>query len=376
MFVYGLIILSRSLTGSDGFTGLVFLSGYLPALLFGPVAGTLLDRFSRLAIIHAAQTVYMFTGFALAVIIAAGWLTDSSSWILIGIAFLNGAALTFLIPGRLALLANLVPEGDAGRATVVLNVLIIVGFGLAPLVTGALKESLNWSELFLTIAGLYVLAWALLFFVRPQDYERRAPGNAFAAFREGAGFAFRAPLVREMLVFEMIVMASLGPLLVLMPQYARQILELSESGRGAFLSSLGAGLFFGGVLATALHRRRGRGWLMLAGGALMGLFLAWLVYTPQLAPAAIKLALCGLFGGAMGALIPAALQGAAPDYMRGRVMSLYGIIFQVLPGFSGLASGLIADQVGVAAAVQIMGLGVFALTVLAALGLRHLRAYD
>lgn len=376
MFVYSLVIFSRALTGSDGFTGMVFMAGYLPALLFGALAGSVLDRVSRILVVHLAQTVYMVTGALLGLLVALGWLHEDSAWLLPVFAFLNGMALTFLIPGRLSLLANLVPEGDAGRATVILNVLIIIGFGLAPLVTGVIKESFDWAPLFFWIVGLYSTGWCLLFFVKPRPYERRPAGNALSAFMEGVRFARATPLVREMLVLEVIVMGVIGPLLVLLPQYARQTLELSEGGRGAFLSSMGAGLFLGGMIARVLQERRHRGWIMLAAGTLMGLFIAWLVRDPGIAAAAIKLALCGVFGGALGALIPAALQGAAPDYMRGRIMSIYGMIFQAMPGLVGLLSGLLADSMGVAGAIQTVGLGIFAMTILAMVGLRHVRAYD
>ena len=376
MFVYGLVILTRALTESDGFTGMVFMAGYLPALLFGAYAGTLLDRVSRLMVVHIAQTVYMGTAFLLAGLLYVGVLDADRAWILIGIAFINGMALTFLIPGRLSLLANLVPEGDAGRATIILNVLIIIGFGLAPLVTGQIKANVDWDGLFIAIGLLYMCAWSILFFVKPRPYEKRETGSAFAAFREGLGFAVRTPLIRDMLIFEMIVMGVIGPILVLMPQYAQTTLGLSESGRGAFLSALGAGLFVGGIAARALHSRRRRGWLMLGAGVLMGLFVAYLITDPRVAPSAIKLALSGAFGGLLGAMIPAALQQAAPDFIRGRVMSLYGMIFQVMPGFVGLGSGLLADVVGVGAAVQYVGLGIFVLTIAAAIFLRHVRSYD
>ncbi len=376
MFVYGTIILTRAITGSDGFTGLVFLMSYLPALLFGPVAGALLDRVSRLAVVQLAQSVYMITAFVLAVVIHFTGLSDELRWIILGIGFLNGTALTFLIPGRLSLLANLVPEGDAGRATVILNVLIIIGFGAAPLIAGFIKAALPWSGLFYATGALYASAWVLMFFVHPRPYERRVSSNAFADFREGLSFAVRTPLIREVLLLEMIVMGVIGPLLVLMPQYAQAVLGLSESERGAFLSSMGAGLFVGGIIARTLHNRGRRGWMMLGGALIMGLVLSQIVRDTSVTYTAIILAVCGTFGGAVGAMIPAALQGAAPDYLRGRVMSLYGMIFQVFPGVGGFASGLLADQVGTGRAVAYMGLGICVCTILAILGLRHVRSYD
>lgn len=376
MFVYTQVILSRSMTGSDGFTGLVFVANYLPTLVFGVFAGALLDRVSRLAVIYVAQSVYIVTAFLLAAIIHAGWLSFETRWILVAISAVNGAALTFIIPGRLSLLANLVPEGSAGRATIILNVLIILGFGLAPLVTGVFKQHLDWAPLMAVIGGFYLIAWAALFPVRPRDYERRAPAGAIDSFIEGLRFAASQPLVRQLLLFEMMVMAVIGPIQVLMPEFARSTLELDEAGRGAFLSALGGGLFLGGVAARVFQERKRRGLLMLVCAILMGFVLSLIAFQPIAWIAALKLGVCGVFGGVLGALIPAALQGATPDYMRGRVMGLYGMIFQLLPGLAGFASGLGADAAGLLNMLTLTGLGLTALGLGGLVGLGHLRRFQ
>ena len=47
----------------------------------------------------------------------------------------------------------------------------------------------------------------------------------------------------------------------------------------------------------------------------------------------------GLLGGMVISFIIAGIQGQAPEALRGRIMSIYSIISQVVPAASGVAAG-------------------------------------
>ncbi len=377
MFTYTLILLSREMGGSHSFTGLVLMANYLPTLIFGLVAGALLDRISRMFVAYFAQAFFLVTTWTLTYMLYTGALQPESRWSLVLISAVNGTALTFLIPARLAILANLVPEGSAGRATIILNVLIILGFGFGPLVTGLLRDQFPWSEVMLITAIGYVFAYLMLVPVRPRNYERSAPANVFAAFAEGARYAWKTPLIREMIALQMIVFLLIGPIQALMPEFARTTLGLSEGGRGAYMASLGGGLFAGGIAARVLHGMRRRGRVMLISAVVMCVLLALSGLQTTWPPAALCMGLSGLAGGLLGALIPSALQVAAPDYLRGRIMGLYGIVFQLMPGLGAVAAGRAADALGGAGQALLFGgasLGLVAL--FASLLLGQVRRYD
>ncbi|MBX7058307.1 MAG: MFS transporter [Leptospirales bacterium] len=377
MLIYSLVLLSGDLGASHGFTGLVVMCNNLPALVFGLIAGALLDRISRMAVMFGAQCCFIVSTWALYWLHSSGILQADTRWLLILISLLNGIGLTFLIPGRLAVLANLVPEGSAGRSTIILNVLIILGFGFGPPIAGQLRQRLDWNGTLLVTAIAYLFAFATLLPVRPTEYIRGKAQNVLASFVEGLRYSWSAPLIREMIVLQMIVFMVVGPIQALVPEYARHTLGLDEAGRGGLMAALGFGLLLGGILARILHQVRHRGRVMLAAAAPMCLFLAASSSSQDWRIAAICLALAGIGGGLLGALIPSAVQVAAPDHMRGRVMGVYGMFFQLMPGVGAFFSGRAADALhGTGPGLVATGLFLAACSLAAAALLGHLRAYD
>jgi MFS family permease len=166
-----------------------------------------------------------------------------------------------------------------------------------------------------------------------------------------------------------------GPLQILLPRLAWQVLGLSEAQRGAYLGLMALSLIVGGVSALALARRAHHGRTIL-GGVLAGSLLFALLATVQQAwLSAVLLAGVGLLGGLVISLVVAGIQLQAPVALRGRVMSMYAITSQVLPALSGVAAGALLRQVGVVSAVAWAGLLLATVALLAAVAMPALRRH-
>src|SRR5438093_1458536 len=78
----------------------------------------------------------------------------------------RASAVAFFMPTRLAFGAEVVRPTDVARAALVLNVLLIIGFGLGPVTAGLLKQRFDWDVLFAVVAVALTLSSALLLFAR------------------------------------------------------------------------------------------------------------------------------------------------------------------------------------------------------------------
>lgn len=372
MFNYAMVILARSLTGSDGFTGLVFLGLYGPTLFLGLYAGILLDRHNRKNFLYITQFVFIANCVAFAACIAAGALDFETRWLVVLSAVVHGCSLAFLIPGRFAFVGNLVGSDHAGRVTIVLNILVITAFGSAPILVGLLKSFVSYDTVFLLIGAGFVIAYLFLPPIRALIH--RPPEHA-VELREGLRYILNEKLVLELLIFSVIGFFVVGPIQVLLPEFARTNLGLGEGGRGAFMSMLGAGLFTGGVVARVFHRNSRRGSLILLCTFLAGVFVASIAGATSVFAASGFLALAGIFGGVLSTLIPAAIQDQTPDRYRGRVMSVYSMVFLAAPALSGVSMGLVADRHGLVTAILWAGVLVAVATVVCTPLLGRLRRH-
>jgi MFS family permease len=138
------------------------------------------------------------------------------------------------------------------------------------------------------------------------------------------------------------------------------------------MSSLG----LGSVVAALTLAARGRAsaWAIVGGAVLAGCAEVAMAAT-TLMPVAMVLGFAVGFGMiTMAAHANSTIQLAAPDALRGRVIGVYTTVFVGSTPVGGLATGIVASVLGVAAAIAIGG----ALAVLTAVGgafwLRSIRA--
>jgi MFS family permease len=131
MVNYAVILYLQEKVGSDLLSGIGFGLSFGTSILFGWFAGVLCDRISPTRVIHAAQALFILC-------LAGLWWTDAGAsdatrvgWTLFS-AFLGGLAWSFVGPARLATLGQIAPPDKLKPATIIFNLQVLLGFGLAP----------------------------------------------------------------------------------------------------------------------------------------------------------------------------------------------------------------------------------------------------
>jgi MFS family permease len=167
-----------------------------------------------------------------------------------------------------------------------------------------------------------------------------------------------------------------GPLQILLPKLAREVLHLTELQRGAYLGLMALSLITGGISALVLAPRVHHGLVIFAGIIATYLVFASLSQITSVALSATTLACVGIAGGMVISLVVSGIQAHAPVAMRGRVMSMYSITSQVVPAASGVAAGALVNAVGVVSAIEVSGLTLACIVMLAAWRMPRLRRYS
>jgi MFS family permease len=373
MVNYTVILYLQERVGSDLLAGVGFGLSFGSSVIFGWFAGVLADRLQPSRLIHLAHALFMVCLCGL--LWAETGATDEQRIpVTLLSAFFGGLGWSFFGPARLATLGQITSHGKLKSMTILFNLQVLIGFGLAPLVIGIVRSKGGWKEVIFTAMSCYVISSILLIKTHTQPRAGHIETKGILAeIAEGFATVKANRLLMQLMFAAIIGFAMTGPLQILLPKLAREILGLSETQRGAFLGLMAIALIFGGVLALLLAKRVHHGNTIFPGICVGGLIFASLSQWRDPLAASFALFSIGIISGFVISLIVAGIQQQAPDLMRGRVMSMYSIVSQVIPAASGVVAGVVLKSVGVINAITIEGLALAALAVLGGLLMPTLR---
>jgi predicted MFS family arabinose efflux permease len=177
----------------------------------------------------------------------------------------------------------------------------------------------------------------------------------FEEIGEGLTYAFRTPIIKVVLGVLLMVGLCVFNFTVYVPLFARHVLHLGAEGFGLLMAALGVGAVAGAlVVGMRASREPPLDWMFVSAAvSFVGLFAMSAVRRPSLAAAV--LCVIGFFGIIMVASANTALQLAAPDALRGRVMSLYALVYGGIYPIGAFLVGAYAQAWGVPAAFFING---------------------
>ncbi|EOQ89171.1 transporter, major facilitator family protein [Leptospira yanagawae serovar Saopaulo str. Sao Paulo = ATCC 700523] len=368
---YSVILYAQDVWNQDALAGIGFGLCFGVPLFLGWFAGAWCDAHSPQILAQLAHISFL---------IALGLLNLSSqmvgevavSFFLLG-AFFVGVGWSILAPARMSLLGRLAGEKQKKMA-VIFNVLVMLGFGSAPPILAFCKRIGSWKFVHLTGVILFLIAMALLIGIKTEGQGKSS--SAWDRILRGLSYAKNHELLKQTLLFSIVIYCSMGPVQVMMPRYAKGVLNLGELERGFFLGALALALLIGGGTSLKLAKHFGYGKLILTSGLICGLGLLGIGLSSYLWISIVLLLLSGFGAGASISLLVAILQSEVSQEYRGRLMSLYTITSQVVPAFAGLLSGLILVKVSIATAVLSAGVILTLIVIITTIRLQTLRNYN
>jgi MFS family permease len=355
--------------GSGGASGLVVLGGamLLPALLFSPFAGPLVDRWSLVAILVATDAARALVVAALPGAFDAG----GASLLLAGVLAAFTLNVLFL-PARSALPPRLVPPGEL----LGLNALLVL-CGVAATVAGSaiggrVVDAIGWRAALYLDAATFAVSAALLATLAGAA-PRRARARRWRARRYlrlvagGLALAARPGRTRRALLAAAGLWVGGGFLHVAGALHAQP-----RPGEVARIGSL-IGVFAAGLALSvgwAMTRRRVAARPALSGGLFgAALGLALFAATRSSAVLAGGALWTGLCVGPLLAASETELQEAAGERRRGRAFAARDFTSRLAFLVSIAAAGALVQATGPAAT---LAAGALALAALAAVVLRPL----
>ena len=223
--------------------------------------------------------------------------------------------------------------------------LATAGAIVGPALGGVLLGVAGIAPVYFLIALIYVPAVAATWQIRTNKRaEPRAKTSAIADLREALAYVRGSPVLRPLVVMNVLGLMA-GFIFPIIPIYARDVLDVGELGLGAMFAAMSAGVAVGAPALALTGEVKGRGWLLFVAAVLGGASALPFGFSRDFYLSLSLLFIFGVGGGLYLSTLATVFQTHSPDYLRGKIMSIYALTLQLFP-LGWMLGGITAQTLG------------------------------
>lgn len=333
------------LTGSVFLLGVVGFMNQIPNFFFSPFAGVITDTYDRKKIMIWTQVLFMLQALLFAVLTLTGVI---QVWHIIALSLFFGFISVFDTPARQSLVVDLVDNRENIGNAIALNSAVfngarLVGPGIAGMVIAYAGEGICF---LINAASFLVIILALSQIVIKERRVVRSGNHLWSDLKEGFSYTFGSKSIK-LLILVLSAISLMGlPVFVLLPAYAREILNGDSRTLGFLMSAAGVGALLSALYLASRSGKTGLSGVIAATIFFFGIGISGLGLNTMHGPAYLFMFFCGLGMVASIAGINTLIQFAVSDEMRGRVMSFYAIALMGMNPVGSFIAGSAASAIG------------------------------
>lgn len=341
------------LTGSPLLLGAVAFATQAPAFLASPIGGLLADRFERRRVLIWVQVAAMVPALLLAILTLTDRITIPY---LFALAIVLSIVFGIDIPTRQSFVVEMVGREDLVNAIALNSSMFNGARVIGPAIAGVLVATVGegWCFFINAVSFVPIVISLLMMKLAPggESPARRHPARELA---DGWRFTFRHRPIRALLILLGVTSFTASPYIVLMPIIADRILGAGARGLGILTAAAGIGAVVGALVLASKRQVEGLGRWIVAGAVLFGASLIAFSFARSFNLAVALLLPVGFFMIIQMASSNTLVQTMTPDPLRGRVMSLYAMVFMGTAPLGSMMAGTLGERIGAPATVAICG---------------------
>jgi predicted MFS family arabinose efflux permease len=335
---------------------LVQAASTLPIFLFALPAGALADIFDKRKYLLVVETLTTAVSAVYAAMVGLGLATPGN---LLLFTFLIGAAGALTIPAWQSVVPQLVPRDELPAAIAANSAGVNVSRAIGPALGGAIIAASGIvAPFWINAVSNLGIVGALLWWRRPKAARSLLPAERFGgAILSGLRYARYNPHLRATLVRTAGFFLFASAYWALLPLVARQQIAGGPALYGILLGVIGVAAVCGTFALPWLKPKLGPDRLMALGA--LGQALAMLLYGVAREPwvALAASAVAGATWIASLATLSVSAQVALPDWVRGRGLALYTMVFFGCLTIGSAVWGEVASFVGLPTAHYLAATG-------------------
>ena len=327
-------------TDSAIWVSALLIADFLPAILIGLAAASLVDRLPRRRLMIASDLARV------AIFAALPFANDPTT--IIALAAMAGFATGFFRPALYAGLPNLLPDEDLPSANSLLQTIENLAWALGPVIGGVLVAATNPDAAYWINSVTFLVSAAFLAGI-PDRLLQAAPAIGRGYWRDLTdGYRLvrsSRALLTVVTAWNVIMLASAG-VNVAEVVLAKKAFGAGDFGYGLLVGATGLGLALGSFLAGSLLERRQIASVYAASMGLVALGMVGAAASPNVWIAAVCVVVLGTGNGAAVICNALFVQRGAPDALRGRAFTLLMSSNYVVLGLGMIAAGPLTKEIG------------------------------
>ena len=337
--------LVTDLSASPAAVALIQTAATLPVFLLAIPAGVLSDILDRRRFLIFVQVLLASVSGTLLLLSHFGALTVDY---LIALTFVGGIGAALMGPTWQSIVPELVPREDLKGAVALNSLGINIARAIGPAAGGLILASFGAAVTY----GMDVLSYvfvigALLWWKRPAKTDSALSENFFGAFRAGLRYTRASKELHRVLLRASVFFLFASALWALLPLVARQMLGGSSGFYGVLLGAVGAGAIIGALVMPKLGAKLDADGLVLLASVVSAGVMGVLVFAPPQWLAVLMLVLLGMGWITALTTFNGVAQAILPNWVRGRGLAVYLMVFNGAMAAGSLGWGLVAREIGV-----------------------------
>jgi len=338
------------LTRSPLFLGLVSAATALPILLFSLFGGVLADRFEKRSLLLITQGLSILPPLMIGALTTAGVV---NVWHVMALGFAIGTINAFDVPARQSFLIHMVERESLLNAIAMNSAAFNSARMLGPVIAGMLIAALGTAACFYVNSASYMAVLLALFLIKARSPGKPGEKNFFRDIAEGMRFMAGEPeILRPVLLVSTISLFGL-PFVSQLPVFAAEVLGMDARGLGLLMGASGAGALTAAILLASVGDIKYKARTMTLAALTFPICVLAFSVSKSYQLSMAMMFMAGIAVVWFLANANSALQLMSPDGLRGRVMSVYTLMFLGMTPIGHFIMGSLAGSLGSVRAVSI-----------------------
>jgi MFS family permease len=335
-----------SQTHSKFMLGVSVFATLFPSALFSLLGGVVSDRYNRYRVLLLTQVLSMAQAALLA--LAVFWRPEAV-WAIIGLSAVLGLINAFDVPARQSLVYDLVEDKkDLPNAVALNSMMLNLSKLLGPAVAGLALEQLGAAACFgLNAISFVAVIGSLLAMKLPPYVVKVHTDSILGELKEGFQYVRNTANIRFIISMLGLTALLVLPFTNLMPVYAKDIFRGTATTFGLLDGAIGLGGLVGAFFLASLKPETSLSKVIAGTTFVFGAGLLLFAYAPRY-PLALGCLVVTAFGMmAQTTISVTLLQTTVAPAMRGRVISLYVLVYTAALPLGSLLVGAASERFGV-----------------------------
>lgn len=349
------------MTESPVILGLIGVFQYLPMLIFSLFAGSFITRFPRKKFLILMQILQCAQAFVLTILI---WKGLAKPWHIMFMAGFLGFINAFDMPARQSFFMELVGKDSLPSAIGLNSTIVNIGKIVGPALGGFFLASFGETICFLFNAlSFLAVIYGLVKINGITEKPVIKHNNVLRESYEGLKYVYNNKRILAVLSALFVVSTIAMNNEVIIPVFARKVLDLDSKGFSLMYSALGLGSLIGALKNAGRKKAIMDLKTIYFSGIIVGLGLFSLSFINHYLLALLVLFIMGYAMVMFMNFVNGTVQLSSSEDYRIRAVSIYTLIFTGTTPIGNYITGYVAEKFGVKTALFIAGISTMILLV-------------